>query len=38
LPGRCALTTDIADMDATLARTPWLAGDDYGLADIAATP
>ncbi len=28
----------LADMDAALARTPWLAADDYGLADIAATP
>ncbi len=28
----------LADMDAALAHTAWLAGDDYGLADIAATP
>ena len=28
----------LGEMDAALARTPWLAGDAYSLADIALTP
>lgn len=28
----------LADMDAVLARQPWLAGDSYSLADAAMTP
>ncbi len=28
----------LADMDDRLARTPWLAGEDYTLADVALTP
>ncbi len=28
----------LADMEETLSRTPWLAGDDYSLADVGMTP
>ena len=35
---RRKLARALARMDTTLAREPWLAGDSYSLADIAAAP
>jgi glutathione S-transferase len=37
-PAVRAFDTYIGEMEDALARTPWLAGDVYSLADVAATP
>ena len=37
-PALRAFDKYIGEMEATLAHAPWLAGDRYSLADVAATP